>query len=509
MKVFISSVQREFAEERKGLYQHLINDPFLSQYFEPLIFEEFPASIHDADKMFLEGVKNTDIYIVLIGKDYGSENEQGISATQLEFNQAMDNHTDTLAFIKDYPPNELHPKEKQFLNKVQKHVTYKRFNETHDLIQEINRAFVAYLQQKNLLLTTAFDATINSFATLADIDEQKIDDFLDIAIKKRNFPLRKGSSIEKVLTHLNLIDESKKIMNSALLLFSKNPQKFSPSAIVKCAHYHGFRVEKPIPNHQVIKNDVFTQADEAVDFVLSKIGVSVGTRVQSNQAEISYEIPRPVIVEAIVNAVAHRDYNSNGSIEIWLFRNRIEIRNPGCLPKELSIAKLEHDHSSYPFNPKLAEVLYQSGYIERFGTGTGEIFRLTKDAGLRKPEFDLNEGFKLTIWRPEITKDQVDIHDNIHDRIHDDMHDPLKLIFNKTDELAHRLVLVIQGDINRAQLMEKLNLKSRSSFVKNYLEPAISAGFIEMTIPDKPQSKKQRYILTKKGTKLKLKLRND
>lgn len=148
------------------------------------------------------------------------------------------------------------------------------------------------------------------------------------------------------------------------------------------------------------KNPFLTTVDQAVDFVLSKISVSVGTRDEGNNAAIQYEIPRAVVAEAIVNAVAHRDYASTGSVQVMLFADRLEVSNPGRLTPELSISKLKKVHGSYPTNPRLAEPMYQAVYIERFRTGTGDIFRLTKDAGLKEPVFDLEEGFKVIIWRP-------------------------------------------------------------------------------------------------------------
>jgi len=69
-----------------------------------------------------------------------------------------------------------------------------------------------------------------------------------------------------------------------------------------------------------------------VDFVLGKIGRSVGTRAKSAQAQVEFEIPRPVIAEAIVNAIAHRNYRSNGFVQVLVFADRIEVWNPGELP---------------------------------------------------------------------------------------------------------------------------------------------------------------------------------
>lgn len=70
-----------------------------------------------------------------------------------------------------------------------------------------------------------------------------------------------------------------------------------------------------------------------------------------------------------------------------LFKDRLEIWNPGSLPYGLTTAKLREPHSSIPANPLLAEPMYLAGYIERMGTGTGDIIRLCKDAGLKEPEF--------------------------------------------------------------------------------------------------------------------------
>ena len=513
LKVLISSVQSEFSSEREALYRHIEKDPFLQVYFEPMLFEKMPASSKSAEAIYLDGVKKADIFIVLVGHEYGNENDKGVSATETEFDTARSSGIDAFAFIKEKPKGVFHPKEKTFLLKVQKHVTYKRFDETFDLLQEVNRSFVAFLQEKGFLLTVAFDATVHPEATINDIDTELVNNFLDIALERRNFPFRRGSSVKKVLTHLNLISDSQKIGNSALLAFSANPQKYFPTAIVKCAHFHGNTVEKPIPNHQVFKGTVFEQISEAVDFVLAKISVSVGTRDHSMQAPIAYEIPRAVITEAIVNAVAHRDYTSNGSVEVWLFNDRLEIRNPGHLPKELSIEKLEHDHSSYPYNPNLAEILYQAGLIERFGTGTGEILRLSAKANLPKPDFDTNEGFKVVIWRlphlQNITNTST-AHDTVHDTAHDTAHDEVQNTgLLSLSDLTERIVWIMKNDMSREELMDRLDLKHRQNFSSTYLEPALKSGLIEMTIPEKPKSKFQKYRLTTKGINLKRKLKRD
>ena len=150
-----------------------------------------------------------------------------------------------------------------------------------------------------------------------------------------------------MLEHLNLLNKGR-LTNAAILLFGKAPQRFLISSEIKCAHFHGTQVAKPIPSHQVYKGTVFELVDHAVDFVLSKIALSVGTRAESIQAPVAYEIPKEVITEAIVNAVAHRDYTSAGSVQVMLFADRLEVWNPGRLPPPLTIEKLRVPHESIP-----------------------------------------------------------------------------------------------------------------------------------------------------------------
>ena len=114
---------------------------------------------------------------------------------------------------------------------------------------------------------------------------------------------------------------------------------------------------------------------------------AVGTRERSTQAPVAYEMPPEVVREAIVNAVAHRDYTSSGSVQVMLFSDRLGVWNPGTLPPSLTLAQLRQPHGSVPGNPLLAEPLYLTQYIERMGTGTGDMIERCRTAGLRGPEF--------------------------------------------------------------------------------------------------------------------------
>jgi predicted HTH transcriptional regulator len=189
-----------------------------------------------------------------------------------------------------------------------------------------------------------------------------------------------------------------------------------PTSEVKCLHFHGTEIRKPIPSYQIYKGTVFDLVDQALDFVLSKIVRSVGTREQGPQAPVEYELPKPAVAEAIVNAVAHRDYTSNASVQVMLFADRLEVWNPGELPPSLTPELLRHPHASIPRNPLVAEPLFLAHYNEKAGTGTMDMIALCREAGLPEPEFRQDGGqFVMTLWRNWLT-DSILSSLNLNDR---------------------------------------------------------------------------------------------
>jgi len=138
--------------------------------------------------------------------------------------------------------------------------------------------------------------------------------------------------------------------------------------------------------------------------VLGKINRAIGTRSEGITAPATYEIPPEAVGEAVINAIAHRDYYSNASVEVRLFSDRLEVWNPGKLPNTLTLDSLRYDHPSVPRNPLIAEALYLTRYIERVGSGTQTMIELCKDAELPEPQFEHRDGFfVVTLWRDWLT----------------------------------------------------------------------------------------------------------
>lgn len=501
-KLFISSVQSEFSAERKALHEYIYADPLLGKFFEPFLFELLPAIDQRADAVYLKEVEQADIYLGLFGKLYGSENEDGVSPTELEYDHAAKWFKTRLVFLTNHSSEERHPKENALIRKAEEVLVRKKFSTVEELKSAVYASLVRYLEEKEIIRTGPFDATFHGKATLQDIDEEKVRSFVRIAQSKRGFPLSESEPVGKILTHLNLFTDGR-LTHAGILLFGKEPQRFFINSEVRCASFAGIVVEKPIPSYKVFKGSLFELADQALEFVLNKLDYRIETRAEHLSIPGRYEIPKEAIAEAIVNAIAHRDYTSNGSVQVMVFRDRVEILNPGALPMGWTVEKLKQLHTSVPANPLIAEPLYLAGYIERIGTGTTDIINWCASAGLKEPVFTQDVDFKSIIYRPITEQVGEQVKEQVGEKV------PRKYPAStpQVTPQVEQLIKAFDGTHSRDVLQEKLDLKDREHFRKSYLNEALQLELVEMTIPDKPNSKNQKYRLTAKGKALKEQLK--
>ena len=491
--IFLSSVQKELAAERQAVKEFVENDPLLRRFFTVFLFETLPASGRRADEVYLQEVDHCALYVGLFGNSYGFEDSEGISPTEREFDRATATGKERLIFVLGSDDTARHPKMQQLVHKAGDQVVRRRVNTIPELTGALYASLINFLERNGDIRTLPFDAAGCPRATLDDLSPEKMRWFLSRARLQRNFALPETTAPVDLLAHLNLLDDATP-SHAAILLFGTAPQRFLLSSEVKCAHFHGTELRKPIPSYHIYKGTVFELADQAVDFVMSKLDRSVGAREQGPQAPVGYEIPQPVVAEALVNAIAHRDYTSNASIQVMLFADRLEVWNPGELRPPLSLDSLTRPHPSIPTNPLLAEPLFLAHYIEKVGSGTLEMADLCRAAGLRPPEFRLDMGcFILTIWRPERSgATAATVTEQAAGEV-------TGQVTGQVTGHVQRLLAVCEGTLSRQELQERLGLRHRDSFQQNYLQPALQAGLIEMTIPDKPRSSKQQYRLTEQG----------
>jgi ATP-dependent DNA helicase RecG len=413
--LFMSSVQKELQEERRAIRDFIQGDPLCRRYFSVFLFEDLPAIDRRADDVYLEEVDRCDIYVGLFGNEYGNEDAEGLSPTEREFDRATAKSKKRLIFVKGTDDKKRHPKILKLIRKAGSQLIRRRFTGVPDLTAALYASLVDHLERTGLLRTIPFDADVCARASLHDIDEEKLQWFLQEARRERNFALPERTPVTKALVHLSLLEKDRP-NHAAILLFGKNPQRFVPSAEVKCLHFHGTEVRKPIPSYQLFKGNMFEQVDQAVDFVMSKIARGVGTRAKGPEAPVEYELPKEVVSEAVVNAVAHRDYTSNAGIQVMLFADRLEIWNPGELPPTLTPERLREPHASIPHNPLIAEALYLTHYIEKAGTGTLDMIDRCRETGLPGPEFLQDGGqFIVKLWRDWLTDEVLSGYD-LNDR---------------------------------------------------------------------------------------------
>lgn len=418
-RIFVSSVQREFAEIRKLLKRYIARNPAYRRLFDTFVFEEDVVSQdRRTDEVYIDELKRCDIYLGLIGNEYGFEDAEGISPTEREYDEATRLGMPRLMFVLDAEGAGRAPKESAFLSKISAELIRSRCSDQSSLLLEIYSSLDALLLEQGTYRLEAFDASACNGATLADVDEKKVSWFVERARTLRSANLEEGMTPSSVFTHLQLLAPDGGLTNAAVLLFGKDPQRFLQSSEVKCVQWYGVERHKPMLSYQIFRGSLFDMADDATAFVLSKLDLHNGTRENGPTAPREYEIPQSVIAEAIINAIAHRDYASTGSVQVEVFSDRVVVRNPGQINPALTKADLYIEHSSYPNNPKIAEALYQTKHIEKFGTGFTDLVADCRAAGLSKPTIDDSRTeFVITIYRAtnksQITTDKPQIKDGV------------------------------------------------------------------------------------------------
>jgi ATP-dependent DNA helicase RecG len=247
-----------------------------------------------------------------------------------------------------------------------------------------------------------FDSQICKEATLDDIDKEKIKWFLRKAKVERSLDIDSSASSTEALKRLNLLIDNKPT-NTAILMFGKNPQRFFIQSEVRCARFKGIKAVKPFIDMKVINGSIYEQIDQAEKFILFNIKKSAWIEAGKIERQEKWEYPPDAIREAIINAIAHRDYNSPANMHISIFDDRIEIWNPGKLPSPLTLDDLKREHKSIPTNPSLANLLFLIKYIERWGTGTNDIIKWCREEDLPEPIFkEVTGGFAVVLRKFQI-----------------------------------------------------------------------------------------------------------
>jgi ATP-dependent DNA helicase RecG len=238
-----------------------------------------------------------------------------------------------------------------------------------------------------------------------DLDEDVIDDYMER--RQKRSPRSSILPKDKLLQQIGAINEDRTPTNSGILLFGKEPQFFLPQSravFVKFADTaprgpggafgYGRREELNGPLPRII--------DRAWRVIWEEMDKRSVVRGLVREEQLEY--PESAVREALVNAVAHRDYRLSGrSIEIRMYTDRMEIISPGGLPAHITLDNIIEEH--YSRNPRLVNGLYQWGYIEELGLGIDRMIEDMVALGHQPPKFEAKPHlFTVTLYNNKDAK---------------------------------------------------------------------------------------------------------
>lgn len=179
------------------------------------------------------------------------------------------------------------------------------------------------------------------------------------------------------------------LKRAAILLFHPDPEKFVTGAYIKIGYFEN---ESDLIFQDEIHGNLFEQVEKTVDLLFTKYIKALISYEGIHRVE-TYEYPKEAAREALLNAIAHKDYSGLTPIQIRVYKGKMMIWNEGHLPENWTVSNLLKSHSSRPYNPDIANAFFRSGYVESWGRGISKMTELCVAEGLPS---------RLTLWRVQI-----------------------------------------------------------------------------------------------------------
>jgi len=238
------------------------------------------------------------------------------------------------------------------------------------------------------------------------LDEEEISKTIKHGINIKRIPENAvHDSFNDILLRFELL-EKQQLKNAAIVLFSKSIPIEYAQCTIKLSRFDGINVTNNFIDNQQVRGNVFRLLDEASDFIRRHMSIAGFYQPDSFIRLDKPTLPVLAVREALINAICHRDYQTSAAITMAIFDDRLEIWNPGALPKELRIEDLNKFHESKPRNKLIANVFYSRGMIEMWGTGTIKIFEGCREHGIPDPIFsEVSGGVLITfMYEKPMTK---------------------------------------------------------------------------------------------------------
>lgn len=359
-------------------------------------------------------------------------------------------------------------------------------------------------------------------ATLDDLDERTIKQFLQnrfsIALERKGIvgdtlkeksldeianAIANGHDLGKLMRNLHFVRPDGKLTVAAMLLFGKYTQRWLPVMTTKCICFAGNSV-----GGKVFRDKVDDSAMEGNLLHQFETTMSFFTRNLKNvQVEEDFnslgklEIPYISLVEFTVNALVHRSLNWKAPIRIFIFDDRVEIHSPGTLPNGLQVEDIMNGTSMPRNNFLFSNAIYLLPY-----TGAGSGIQRALEEGI-KVEFSNDErthDFLITIKRKDNSDTLSDSNSDTFESNSDTFEsnsDTIVTNKNVNSDTSHIKLSNKQKDIinfcsvprGSREILERAGVQYHSSNIKRYINVLIEAGYLEMTNPQNPNAKNQKY----------------
>jgi ATP-dependent DNA helicase RecG len=192
---------------------------------------------------------------------------------------------------------------------------------------------------------------------------------------------------DALLDNLHLV-EGDYLKRAAILLFHPTPERFVTGAYLKIGR---FATDDDLRYQDEVHGPLLDQIEKGLDLLLTKYLVADIRYEGASRTEVLM-FPPEALREALLNALAHKDYSSGAPVQISVYDDRLIFWNDGQLPDHWTVENLTHKHPSRPFNPDVANTLFRAGYIESWGRGTIKMINECRRHALPVPRYAFEAG---------------------------------------------------------------------------------------------------------------------
>ena len=336
--------------------------------------------------------------------------------------------------------------------------------------------------------------------TLKDLDKKEILRTRNLAIQQNRIPPDTSQNVGDILDRLGLRVKGV-LTEAAQVLYGTKFLNDHPQCLLKMGRFRGTKITGQIVDNKQEHMNAFAMVREGMAFLERTMPLGARFPKGTIFREDRYPVPAEALREILLNAVMHRDYsNYSGYVAIVVFDDRIEIQSYGRLPAGVTLKQLSGPHLSKPTNPLIAETFHRTGAVEKWGQGTNRVIEICKKQGSAPPTFEEQQGFLIVTFKAQMVADGAVEASNGGSEDEGTPQVAPQVTPQVTPQVRAMLEAARQPK-TREELQSATGIKDRKHFRVKYLNQIIEAGWLERTIPDKPNSRLQKYRLTAEGEK--------